>query len=129
MQEKSAASRKCRVVIADDNRDAGDSLALLMQLEGHDVTVVTDGASAVRAIENGLPDVVVLDIGMPHLNGYEVARQVRAQRLKTITLIAVTGWGAEADKVKAFDAGFDYHFTKPVEPDELCALLRRLPHD
>jgi len=116
---------KRRVLIADDNRDAATSLAMLLELEGHDVTVVHDGRQALQNIQNHSPDVAMLDIGMPEIDGYEVARRARQQPSgRGVMLIAVTGWGQEADRARAMEAGFDLHFTKPVEPETLINLLR-----
>ena len=116
--------RKRRVLIADDNRDAAESLAMLLEIEGHTVTVVHDGQQALAAIEAARPDVALLDIGMPEMDGYEVARQVRGDsRGRSTLLIAITGWGQEQDKARAMAAGFDLHFTKPVEPQQLIELL------
>ena len=113
-----------RVLIADDNRDAAESLALLLQMEGHEVTVAHDGQEALAAFEKEPPDVALLDIGMPGLNGYEIARMIRRSPLgRSVMLIAVTGWGQENDKAQALRAGFNHHFTKPVEPDAIAALL------
>jgi PAS domain S-box-containing protein len=114
-----------RILIADDNRDAAESLAMLLRLEGHDVTVANNGREALARFNTIEPEVAVLDIGMPDLNGYEVARHVRQQPLgRAVTLIALTGWGQEADKTRALAAGFDHHFTKPIEPQQLTQLLR-----
>jgi PAS domain S-box-containing protein len=114
-----------RVLIADDNRDAAESLAILLRMDGHEVTVVHDGKEALAVFAADRPEVVLLDIGMPELNGYEVARQVRENSLgRAVTLIAVTGWGQDADKARALAAGFNHHFTKPVEPERLAELLR-----
>ena len=114
-----------RVLIADDNCDAAESLATLLRIDGHDVTVVRDGKEALAAFSAVQPEVALLDIGMPELNGYEVARQVRQCSLgRAVTLIAVTGWGQDRDKAQALAAGFNHHFTKPVEADRLCELLR-----
>ncbi len=116
---------KRRVLIADDNRDAADSLAMLLRLEGHEVTVVHDGKQALAAFHELNPEVALLDIGMPELDGYEVARQVREGTLgRAVTLVAVTGWGQESDKALALAAGFNHHFTKPVAPERLMDLLR-----
>jgi CheY-like chemotaxis protein len=118
----------CRIVVADDNADVAESLAMILRLEGHDVTVVGDGDAAIQAIEAIGPDIAMLDIGMPGLDGYEIARRVRQQLRIAITLVAVTGWGQESDRARALEAGFDHHFTKPVEPDvltELCKTPRR----
>ena len=114
-----------RVLIADDNRDSAESLATLLRMEGHEVTVVHTGQEALAAFSAVQPEVAFLDIGMPELNGYEVARQVRHSSLgRAVTLIAVTGWGQDRDKVQALAAGFNHHFTKPLEPEHLCELLR-----
>ncbi len=117
--------RSLNVLIADDNRDAAESLGILLRLEGHEVRVVHNGAEAVATFEAQPAEVAILDIGMPGLNGYEAARQIR--RLSpggTETLIAVTGWGQVSDKARALAAGFDHHFTRPVEPEKLTELLR-----
>lgn len=114
-----------RVLIADDNRDAAESLAMLLRMEGHDVTVVHDGRDALAAFDKLLPEVAILDIGMPELDGFEVARQVRQHSLgRAVTLIAVTGWGQEKDKTQALAAGFNHHFTKPIAPEQLSRVLR-----
>jgi CheY-like chemotaxis protein len=116
--------RKRRVLVADDNRDAADSLAMLLRMEGHDVRVVYDGAHAIEAIRENPPEIALLDIGMPEMNGYDVARAVRQNFPKEqLTLIAVTGWGAKHDVTRALDAGFDSHFTKPLDPLSVAALL------
>jgi PAS domain S-box-containing protein len=121
----SQPSVRRRVLIADDNRDAADSLAMLLRMDGHEVSVVHDGRQAVATIDSFRPEIAVLDIGMPELNGYEVARQVRQGRLGTsITLIAVTGWGQASDKARAAAAGFNHHLTKPIEPEALTRMLR-----
>jgi len=118
------AARK-KMLIADDNQDAADSLAMLLRMEGHEVTVVYDGSQAVAAIETFQPEVAVLDIGMPELDGYEVAKRVRASSMgPSVTLIAVTGWGQALDKTRAANAGFNHHFTKPVELEDLAQVLR-----
>jgi CheY-like chemotaxis protein len=115
-----------RVLIADDNRDAAESLALLLQIEGHEVTAVHDGREALTAFESWKPDAALLDIGMPGLNGYEIARAIRKMPGgQDVILIAVTGWGQDNDKAQAVQAGFNFHFTKPVEPDALTALLAK----
>jgi PAS domain S-box-containing protein len=114
-----------RVLIADDNRDAAESLAMLLRMQGHDVAVVHDGREALTAFDRFQPEVALLDIGMPEVNGYEVARIVRQGTLgRAVTLIAVTGWGQDGDKAEALAAGFNHHFTKPIEPDQLSALIR-----
>ena len=114
-----------KVLIADDNCDAGESLATLLRLDGHEVAVVHDGPEALALWPQFLPEVALLDIGMPGMSGYEVARRVRqADYGRTVMLIAATGWGQAQDRVAALAAGFDHHFTKPIEPDRLRELLR-----
>jgi signal transduction histidine kinase len=117
-----------RVVVADDNVDAADSLGMLLTFEGHDVTIVHDGEAAVAAIEQRRPDAVVLDLGMPGLDGLEVARRTRAMPGgEAVTLIAVTGWGQDTDRARTQEAGFDHHLVKPADPMEVSDLLRRRP--
>ncbi len=115
---------KRRVLVADDNFDSGASLAMLLRLAGHEVEFATNGPEALQAFERVRPDCAILDIGMPGLNGYEVARRIRAATAgRKVTLIAVTGWGQETDKARALESGFDHHFTKPVEPAALNVLI------
>jgi PAS domain S-box-containing protein len=124
LDESAAVSR--RILLADDNQDSAESLAMLLRMEGHEVVVVHDGPEALAAVPGFNPGFILLDIGMPGLNGYEVARKIRTVDPATpIKLIAVTGWGQHSDKARARAAGFDHHFTKPVEPDPLIELLRR----
>jgi PAS domain S-box-containing protein len=113
-----------RVLIADDNRDAADSLALLLRLGHHDVRVAYSGRGALAVGQEFHPDVALLDIGMPELDGYGVARALRQQPWGAgVRLVAVTGWGQEEDKQRATEAGFDHHLTKPVDPEALERLL------
>jgi CheY-like chemotaxis protein len=112
--------------VADDNQDAGETLAMLLRLDGHEVYVANDGLEAIEMFGREQPDVVIHDIGMPGLSGHEVARRIRdSGGERPVTLIALTGWGQKADKDRAAASGFDHHFTKPVEPDVLSALLRK----
>jgi PAS domain S-box-containing protein len=115
---------RCRILVVDDNRDAADSLALMLQLKGHDIRTAEDGAQGVQIAEEYRPDLVLLDIGMPRMNGYEAARHIRQQPWgKTMRLVALTGWGQDEDKRRAAEAGFDQHLTKPVEHARIEALL------
>jgi signal transduction histidine kinase/CheY-like chemotaxis protein len=115
-----------RILLADDNRDAAESLAILLRLEGHEVDLAHDGQAALRSFETRRPDVALLDIGMPHANGYEVARRIRAApEGGSVLLIAITGWAQDSDKLESRAAGFDHHLTKPIEPDALIGLLER----
>lgn len=118
-------ARPRRILIADDNRDSAETLAALLRMEGHEVTSVHDGPVALSAFAELRPDVALLDIGMPGLTGYEVARKMRQAGAKgSLTLIAITGWGQDIDKERAFAAGFDHHLTKPVDPQRLVELLK-----
>ncbi|MBS0418474.1 MAG: response regulator [Proteobacteria bacterium] len=115
-----AGGHRCRIVVADDNRDAADSLQVLLELAGHDVAVAYNGQEALDLGSRQRPSVFVLDVGMPDMTGYEVARRIRQQAWgRGVLLLAVTGWGQDDDKEKAKAAGFDHHFTKPVNPDEV----------
>jgi PAS domain S-box-containing protein len=120
-----ACAIRRRVLIADDNRDAANSLAILLRMDGHEVTVVHDGRQAVDAIDATRPDIAVLDVGMPELDGYEVARHARGGASgASITLIALTGWGQASDKARAAAAGFDHHCTKPIDPQALIRMIQ-----
>jgi len=122
-QPNTASGRS--VLLADDNRDAADSLAMLLEMNGHRVTVGYNGEQALRLARQSVPSVMILDIGMPDITGYEVARRVRDEPWgANVYLIAVTGWGQTEDKARATAAGFDHHLTKPVDPDEVENILR-----
>jgi CheY-like chemotaxis protein len=113
-----------RVLIVDDNTDSVDSLDRLLGLQGHEVRTAHDGPTALRVAQLFGPEVVLLDIGLPQMDGYEVARQLREQvGLRKAVLVAVTGYGQEEDRRKAAEAGFDAHLTKPADPATLHRLL------
>lgn len=113
-----------RVLIADDNLDALESLSILLQIQGHEVFTAADGAQAVAAAAEHRPDIALLDIGMPKLDGYEVARQIRAEPWgKAIRLVALTGWGQEDARRRSREAGFDSHLIKPLDPKILVDVL------
>ena len=113
-----------RILLVDDNRDAVDALATLLRLEGHDVHVANDGEDGVRQAATLAPDAVLLDIGMPKVDGYEACRRIRDQAAgRHVAIIALTGFGQAQDRRRAHDAGFDAHFVKPVD---LATLLQRL---
>jgi PAS domain S-box-containing protein len=121
-----AAPPALRILVVDDNADSADTMSLLLQTFGQQVRTLYDGRSAVTLASSFLPDLVILDIGMPEMSGYEVARQIGALNLQTKpVLVAVTGWGQEADKRQADDAGFHYHYVKPVSE----AVVRQLLDD
>jgi CheY-like chemotaxis protein len=116
-----------RILVVDDNRDAADSLAILLRLVGNEVHTAYDGLEALGAAAAFQPNVVFLDIGLPKLNGYETARRMREQHGGgDMVLVALTGWGQEEDRRRAKEAGFDHHMTKPVEFDALQKLLAAL---
>ncbi|HEX7649544.1 MAG TPA: ATP-binding protein, partial [Noviherbaspirillum sp.] len=113
-----------RILIADDNRDAAESLGTLLELLGHEVVVTFDGEEALMKFAEFQPEVALLDLGMPGLSGTELARAIRHRPDgKKAILIAVTGWGQERDKQLAYDAGFDHHLTKPIDPKQLVRML------
>jgi CheY-like chemotaxis protein len=113
-----------RVLVVDDSRDGADSLGLILQALGAHPSVVYDGESALALLPTFQPDIVLLDIGMPGLNGYDVARRIRAERaFDRIVLVAVTGYGLEEDRRRCAEAGFDHHLVKPLEVDALERVL------
>jgi CheY-like chemotaxis protein len=116
-----------RVLVIEDNRDGRETLRILLQLIGHEVEVAADGIEGLEKAHSSHPDVIVLDIGLPRLNGYEVARQLRAQFGDSLLLIAHTGYGQPEDRRQALEAGCNVHLIKPVEIKELIQLLNRLP--
>src|SRR5439155_16476598 len=122
-----AASRPRRILIADDNRDSADLMAMLLRLGGNEVQIAYDGEEAVSKADGFRPEVVLLDIGMPRLDGYEVAQRLRTRPWgREMVLIAATGWGQEEDRRRSAETGFDAHLVKPVDPDALLQLLGRL---
>jgi CheY-like chemotaxis protein/two-component sensor histidine kinase len=126
--EEATPQIRRRILVADDNSDALESLATLLELGGHEVFSAENGALALESAERHLPEVALLDIGMPKLDGYEVARRIRAQPWgRRITLVALTGWGQESDRRRSGEAGFDSHMVKPLDLDKLTELLERLP--
>jgi CheY-like chemotaxis protein len=118
------ANSRRRILVVDDNRDSAMSLSVLLELEGHDVRRGYDGLEALEIADDFRPDIVLLDIGMPRLDGYGAARELRQRDWGTsLLLIALTGWGQSEDKRLAHEAGFDHHIVKPVDPDALRRLL------
>jgi CheY-like chemotaxis protein len=116
------------VLIVDDNKDAAEWLATLLNLNGHETQVVHDGVAAIESARRMRPDAVLLDIGLPGLDGYEVCRRIRAQPWgKDLVLVALTGWSQEEDRRKSRDAGFDTHLVKPVDDEVIASLLASLP--
>jgi CheY-like chemotaxis protein len=116
-----------RVLVVDDNEDSALSLAMLLELQGYAVTTSFRAADALERARERRPNVALLDIGLPDMSGYELAARLRESLAPSpVTLVALTGWGQDEDRRAAEDAGFDHHFTKPVDPDALEHLLREL---
>jgi CheY-like chemotaxis protein len=114
-----------RVMVVDDNHDSADTMAELMRLWGHEVRTANDGPSALECARGFHPQVVLLDVGLPGMDGYELARLLRAEGLAGRLLVSVTGYGQDEDRRRAEEAGFDHHLTKPVDPDTLMRLVGR----
>jgi len=116
-----------RILVVDDNPDAALSLAMMLSMMGHDTRTAHDGEAALTTAEAFRPQVVLLDIGLPKLNGYEVAQRIRQQEWGTsMFLVAVTGWGQEEDRRRSEDVGMNLHMVKPVEPSALDRMLAGL---
>jgi CheY-like chemotaxis protein len=119
---------KRRILIVDDNRDSADSMASLLSDAGHDVRTLYDGPSASLAAEEFRPQLILLDIGLPQMNGYEVARQLRkSAKVRNAVLVAFTGYGTDEDRQQSREAGFDYHLVKPLEPEALARIIDSMP--
>ena len=122
-----AAVRR-RVLVVDDNRDATDSMAMLLSVWGHDTRIANDGPSALGLAAEFQPEVVILDIGLPGMDGYEVARRMHEMPgLRGTVLVAMTGYGQEEDRMRSKAAGFARHVVKPADPGALRAMLESLP--
>jgi CheY-like chemotaxis protein len=115
-----------RILVADDNRDAADTLALILELDGHEVQKAYDGLEALKLAEEFRPQIALLDIGMPHMDGYQTARRIRDRPWgDSVLLVALTGWGQEQDRRQASEAGFDQHLVKPVDPQAIVSLVEQ----
>ena len=112
-----------RILVVDDNEDAANSLATLLEVVGYKVRIAYDGPEGIEAADEFEPAVALLDIGLPKLSGYDIARHVRGRRGGEVLLVAITGWGQEDDRRRAREAGFDHHFTKPADFDKLLSLI------
>jgi CheY-like chemotaxis protein len=118
------ARSRMRVVVVDDNKNQALSLQRLLQAMGHDVHVAYDGVSAMKLMTNFVPDFALIDLGLPRINGYELARWLREQaKFRHVTLIAQTGWGREEDRRRAREVGFDHHLIKPIDHQRLVEIL------
>jgi two-component system CheB/CheR fusion protein len=125
---EAAPAAALRILVVDDNEDSAESLAMLLQLTGHEVRTAHSGPEALAAAEEHRPDLVFLDIGMPGMNGFEVASRLRQQpETRNVLLVAMTGWGQEEDRRRSKEAGFDQHLVKPLDPRDLEELLARVP--
>ena len=114
-----------RILVVDDNHDSAMSLGMMLKLMGNETHTAHDGLAAVEAAEKIRPDMILLDIGLPKLNGYDACRRIREQPWsKGIVIVALTGWGQEEDRRRSHEAGFDHHLVKPVEIAALEMLLR-----
>jgi signal transduction histidine kinase len=121
------AGRRHRILVVDDNQDAANSLAMLLRMKGHDVRTAYDGLEAVDAAATHKPDVVLLDVGLPRLNGFDVARRIReGESQGHVVLVALTGWGHDEDRRRSKEAGFDHHMVKPADPAALDRVLESL---
>ena len=124
-----ASTQTSRILVVDDNVDAAESVAVMLRFSGYDVDVAYSGQTALSAVDEYRPNIVLLDIGLPEMDGYEIARRLR-QQLKDVWLIALTGYGQDSDRQQSKEAGFDHHLVKPVDPqklEELLAMLIKLP--
>ena len=121
------STQTSRVLVVDDNVDAADTIVLLLRQSGHDVRAVYSGEAALSAVEEYQPNIVILDIGLPEMDGYEIARRLRQRpQLANVWLIAMTGYGTDSDRQRSQEAGFDHHLVKPVDPQKVEELLARL---
>jgi CheY-like chemotaxis protein len=126
-QDTGVSTAKRRLLVVDDNRDAAESMSMLLQMWGHEVAFAYDGPSALETAEQWQPEAVFLDIGLPGMDGYEVAARLRAlPQAKGAILIAITGYGQDDDRLRSRRAGIDHHLVKPVAPDALRDLIDSL---
>ena len=118
-----ADGRKMKVLVVDDNTDAADSLSALLEIDGFDVRTVYDGAAAVAMAAESQPDMIIMDLGMPGMDGYETARAIRQRPgAERILMLALTGWGQSDARRRTVEAGFDHHLVKPVELEQIVRL-------
>jgi CheY-like chemotaxis protein len=123
-ERQDAPEQLRRVLVVDDNTDACDTLGMVLELQGHTVQVAYDGPTALRSFESFRPDAVLLDLGLPRMHGYELARRIRAlPGGESVLLVAITGWGQESDRQLSREAGIDEHLVKPVSSEQLSLLM------
>jgi CheY-like chemotaxis protein len=118
--------RKLRILIVDDNQDTVTSCALLLKLIGHEVETAHDGPTALQRARDFKPQVLFLDIGLPGMNGYDVARTLRQEGFEQETMVAISGYGQAEDRQRSLEAGFDHHLVKPVDQDSLISILENI---
>jgi CheY-like chemotaxis protein len=119
-----ASGRRRKILVVDDHRDSAESMEMMLDLLGNDVRVAHDGLEALVLAERFRPDVILMDVGMPNMNGYDATRRIRQESWGgTMIIIALTGWGQESDRTESRLAGCDRHLVKPIDPDELKTLL------
>ncbi len=123
MPDPSPKPAGARVLVVDDSVDSAETLGELLKIWGHDVRLAHDGPGAVEAARDYRPDVILLDIGLPGMDGFAVARQLRTEGLQTRLLVALTGYGEQTDKRRSQEAGFHHHMVKPVDPEALQKLI------
>jgi CheY-like chemotaxis protein len=126
--ESATPVRSRRILVVDDNVDSAESMAVLMKLSGHQIAIAYDGESALKTAATFRPQIIVLDVGLPRIHGYEVAERLRAlPENRNLVIVALTGYGREQDRRRAIEAGFDYHFVKPIDFATLELLVNSLP--
>jgi CheY-like chemotaxis protein len=127
-EDNTAAPSRRRLLVVDDNVDAAQTLGAILEISGHEVRVAYSGSEGLRIASEWKPEVGVLDIGIPDMDGYELCRAIRQQSVdRQPMLIACTGWGQQEDVQRAHQAGFDHHLVKPVDPDAVLRLLEQAP--
>jgi DNA-binding response OmpR family regulator len=129
-EQRSVSSSPQRILVAEDNADLAESMAMLLRFDGHEVRIAHDGPSALDLADEFTPNAAVLDIGLPRLTGYELARKLRARPYgRGLLLIAVTGYGQPEDQIRAREAGFDIHLVKPLNPNTLGVEIAKWAKD
>ena len=114
-----------RVLVVDDNRDSAETMAMLLELDGHETVLAHDGKQAVEAAFASRPAMVLLDIGLPYMNGYEACRAMRDGGLSEVLIVAMTGYGQDEDRRRSAEAGFDAHLVKPVDISDIRQLIEQ----
>jgi CheY-like chemotaxis protein len=126
-QESQATASPQKILVVDDSLDGARSLSMLLEILGHEVRTVHDGLSALAEAQKSVPEIVLMDIGLPGIDGFEVARRMRQDHgMRDTTLVAITGYGHDEDRRRSREAGFDAHLVKPIDPKDLNRLLASL---